>query len=183
MAKNKTRYAVLGMLSWGPMSGYDISTEMSTSTKYFWSESDGQLYPTLKVLTKEGKISFKEESSSGGRKRKIYQLTKTGRSELQKWLREPIETVNVRNELMLKLFFGANVAPEISIERIQESRDRVKSRLAQFKKIKAETKQEFSDSKHLTYWILTLDYGIQHATATLKWCDDSLKLLKQRGGK
>lgn len=183
MANNKTRYAVLGMLSVEPMSGYDIGREMKASINYFWSESDGQLYPTLKTLYKEGKISMQEESSAGGRTRKIYQLTQVGRDELKKWLREPMEKITIRDELLLKLFFGANVPPTMNIARIEESRMRAQARVAEFEEIKAEIKREFPGSKHLTYGLLTLDYGIQHAAATLKWCDEAIKVLKKVGKK
>src|SRR5438132_1157029 len=42
-----TPYAVLGMLSLAPMSGYDIRKESETSIGYFWSESYGQLSPAM----------------------------------------------------------------------------------------------------------------------------------------
>lgn len=183
MAKNKTRYAVLGMLTWGPMSGYDIREAMKTSTNFFWAESDGQLYPALKALVKEGKISFQEESSPGGRKRKIYQITRVGQCELNDWLCQALDTNTVRNELLLKLFFGANVPLALSIERVKKHRDDVESRLAQYKKIKANLKKDHSDSSNLDFWVLTLDFGRLHALASLEWCDQALKVLKNKGEK
>ena len=39
---SKTPYAILGMLSIEPMSGYDIRQIMRNSTANFWSESDGK---------------------------------------------------------------------------------------------------------------------------------------------
>ena len=45
-----TPYAVLGMLSLSPMSGYDIRKESETSIGFFWSESYGQIYPALREL-------------------------------------------------------------------------------------------------------------------------------------
>lgn len=40
MAKeHKSRYAVLGMLSLGPMSGYDIKKVIEESINNFWQES------------------------------------------------------------------------------------------------------------------------------------------------
>ena len=35
------RYAILGMLSIEPMSGYEIRQTMQQSTENFWAESDG----------------------------------------------------------------------------------------------------------------------------------------------
>ena len=44
MAKeNKSKYAVMGVLSICPASGYDIKKFMECSTSNFWSESYGQI--------------------------------------------------------------------------------------------------------------------------------------------
>ena len=50
MKKSKTRFAVLGILSYGPMSGYDIKKFYEQNVAGFWSESYGQIYPILKRL-------------------------------------------------------------------------------------------------------------------------------------
>jgi len=51
---NKTRFAVLGLLSIRPMSGYDLKQVIESSTRNFWSESYGQIYPVLRELTAGG---------------------------------------------------------------------------------------------------------------------------------
>ena len=48
--ENKSKYALLGILSMCPGSGYDIKKLMEQSTSNFWSESYGQIYPILKQL-------------------------------------------------------------------------------------------------------------------------------------
>jgi PadR family transcriptional regulator AphA len=45
-----TPFAILGLLSIEPMSGYDIRRNLDESLSYFWSESYGQIYPSLKKL-------------------------------------------------------------------------------------------------------------------------------------
>ncbi|MGH9601902.1 MAG: PadR family transcriptional regulator, partial [Terriglobales bacterium] len=47
---NTTRFALLGLLSLGPQSGYDLKKRMEQSIAHFWSESYGQIYPTLRRL-------------------------------------------------------------------------------------------------------------------------------------
>ena len=120
MSKSKkTRYAVLGLLSIRPMSGYEIKTFMRQSTDNFWTESDGQLYPALSQLKKEECIAYKTPVASSLRDIKIYRLTKKGKTELKKWMMQEPETQSVRNEFMLKVFFGANVAPQTILEHIR----------------------------------------------------------------
>ena len=52
--KARTHYAILGLLCWKPMSGYDIKKMVEVGLSYFWSESYGQIFPTLNRLVDDG---------------------------------------------------------------------------------------------------------------------------------
>ena len=178
MAKsNKTQYAILGMLSIEPMSGYAIRQLIQQSTANFWSESDGQLYPALASLTKQGLITCKATETVNPREKKVYRITSAGKAELKNWLAQESEKQIVRSEFMLKLFFGANVAPEINLEHVQAYRYRIKSRLAQLLETQKQIKQE--DSPHLPYWLMSIDYGIKLAETQLEWCKDVIHALEK----
>ena len=41
---------ILGLLSIGPRSGYDIKAVVDRSTRFFWAASYGQIYPELRRL-------------------------------------------------------------------------------------------------------------------------------------
>jgi len=59
MKYNRTAYTILGMLSIEPnlsASGYEIRKAIESTVGYFWGESFGQIYPTLKRLAAEGLI-------------------------------------------------------------------------------------------------------------------------------
>ena len=168
---SKTRFALLGMLSIEDMSGYDIRREMRSSTNHFWSESDGQIYPTLEHLLEEDCVTVREETGDRGKTRKIYRITQKGHEALRAWLMVEPSTHVVRSEFMLQLFFGVNVGPEINLERIQAFRYRVKLTLAQFKKIYKTIDTPKERSPHRPYWLMTLRYGIETSIAKLKWCD------------
>lgn len=179
---NKTHYAILGMLSIAPMSGYDIRQTMQKSTANFWSESDGQLYPALRQLTTHKVIICKVDSSSA-REKKIYQITANGLTALKKWLAEKPETFSVRNELMLKLFFGTNVSPDISLEHIQAHRYQTKMMIDQLTETKKQLVNEHESSPHFPYWQMSIHYGIKLAEAKLQWCDEAIQdLLKIKRG-
>ena len=101
----RTGQALLGFLTWGPMSGYDLKKVIDGSISNFWSESYGQIYPVLKKLEAEGRVTCRE-GQEGGRKRNVYAITEAGSAELDAWLAEPPEDQPSRNELLLKLFFA-----------------------------------------------------------------------------
>jgi len=88
--KNKSQYAVLGLLGMDAMSGYDIKKKFEKITSNFWNESYGQIYPILKRLAAKGFATKSIEKQDGKPDRHIYALTEKGRKVLQSWLTEPV---------------------------------------------------------------------------------------------
>src|SRR2546428_10401874 len=83
---NTSRYAILGVLSRRPMSGYDVKKLIDRSIAHFWSESYGQIYPILNRLAAEGLAERRRERQRGQPDRHLYSLTSQGRAELPPWL-------------------------------------------------------------------------------------------------
>src|SRR6187397_2444440 len=94
---------VLGLLSLGPRSGYDIKTVVDRSTRFFWAASYGQIYPELRRLESAGLVAG-DDAPNGRRARRVYELTDAGRAELERWLLGTDTTVELRDENLLRLF-------------------------------------------------------------------------------
>lgn len=176
---NKTRYALLGMLSHQPMSGYDIKKVLYRSTQYFWQESDGQIYPILAELLKEKCITSLAIESQGNRTRKVYQISSKGLEELKDWLVQEVVPTIPRNELLLKLFFGSMVPLEITQKHILEHQRQLNKRLETYQEITKGLADE--KSPYQLYWQMTVEFGKQIVQAQLNWCEDSLQTLKKLG--
>jgi PadR family transcriptional regulator AphA len=84
--RQSSEYAILGMLSLRPMSGYDIRKTVPESIRYFWSESYGHIYPALKRLEARKLVERPRGAQKGRAGRQVYALTQAGRRELQEWL-------------------------------------------------------------------------------------------------
>src|SRR6266513_2814284 len=56
---------VLGLLSLGPRSGYDIKAVVDRSTRFFWAASYGQIYPELRRLEEDGLIEGEDAPRRG----------------------------------------------------------------------------------------------------------------------
>src|SRR5262245_49451326 len=97
MELSATAYVILGMLSWKPMSGYDIKAAVDGSTRFFWAASYGQIYPELRRLADAGLIES-EDGSQGGRRRTVFRITGAGRDQLRSWLAIEPETFEMRDE-------------------------------------------------------------------------------------
>jgi DNA-binding PadR family transcriptional regulator len=110
MELTNTSFLMLGMVALGPMSGYDIKQMADGSTRHFWQISYGQIYPELKALEKAGMVQA-AAAARGSRQRTLHQLTDTGTEALNDWISDSTVTpVELRDEMLLKLFFSDSVA-------------------------------------------------------------------------
>jgi DNA-binding PadR family transcriptional regulator len=108
--KNKTQYAILGILSISSGSGYDIKKYCDTVISNFWNENFGHIYPVLNALQKEG---FVEQTDNNlYTRKKEYSITEKGKEEFLNWLVEPTEYKPARSEFMLKFLFSSNLPKE-----------------------------------------------------------------------
>lgn len=176
---NRTAYAVLGFLTRGPMSGYDIKKAVEGSVDNFWSESFGQIYPTLRRLSDEELIDKEEATTPGGRPRHVYAINDAGRAALAQWLRDDTPPPPVRIELLLKLFFGIQADRETNRAQILAYRERMTSDLARYRAISEALRAEKQGNAELPYWLLTLRFGERDRQAHIDWCDEALEILDQ----
>lgn len=183
MAKeNKSRYAILGMISTGPMSGYDIKKAIENSVANFWNESYGQIYPILKQLADAGLTTSHTEKQEGKPERYVYTLTDKGREELLRWLTEPVEHAVERNELLLKLFFGHEVPVASNIEHVRQFRALLTELVQRYSNIIAYLDEHCAASPEILYSRITVSYGLHRTRALLQWCDETIELLRQLAG-
>jgi len=124
MELGPTAYVILGILHLGPHSGYDIKQLADVSTRHFWATRYGQIYPELKRLTESGLIKA-EDAPRGTRQRTLYHLTAKGKQTLQKWVADPaIQNLEVRDEMLLKLFFADAMSRKETITHLGAMRRR-----------------------------------------------------------
>ena len=187
--KTTTAEALLGLLSLEPMTGYEIRKMVDSSIGNFWSESYGQIYPTLKRLEKEGAITSKTETQAGpggGRESRRYALTDAGRTRLENWLQVPAKPQVPRHELLLKLFFGELTEVDTMVRQVGEWRQMYADNLARYQAIEAQLRKLYANHPGLNYWIFTLRYGIAEAEGQMRWADETLAELgrmKKKGSK
>jgi DNA-binding PadR family transcriptional regulator len=178
MKDNRTAYVILGMLSLAPSaSGYELHKAIEENFGSFWGESYGQIYPTLKRLAAEGLIEPCKPASAPKKRRQQYALTDAGRTCLREWLALPFQNDPPRNEFMLKLFFGRDAAPGVSIAHVRELQLRNQRVLANLEGIEKMANQHQSQNPHKPYWMLTLSLGIAMTRAALDWGESALKEL------
>jgi PadR family transcriptional regulator AphA len=181
--KSKTRFAVLGILSYGPMSGYDIKKFYAQSVAGFWSESYGQIYPILKRLAEEGLATKSVRKQDGKPDRHIYTITEKGREELQQWLVEPTGRHIGRHEALLKLMFGKQISVADNIIQIKRFRARQRNELKEVEELKERFINEEVDDPNIPFWQLALSYGEHVNRAYIEWAEEALAALRKMENK
>ena len=175
--ENKTKYAVLGLLTYAPLSGYDIRRIYEQSLGNFWSESYGAIYPILKRLEEEGLATRAVERGDGKPDRNVYTITDLGREEMHRWLAQPPEPIKERVELLLKLFHGWEVGPDVMIEHVKQTRAEHEALLQRYAHYQEAMTRESEPPS--PYWLMTVSCGQHFSKAYIEWCDETIAKLEQ----
>ncbi|MBA3306047.1 MAG: PadR family transcriptional regulator [Thermoleophilaceae bacterium] len=178
---SSTSYVILGMLSHQARSGYDIKQFVDKSTRHFWAASYGQIYPELKRLADAGLIEG-EESPSGERRRTLHRLTAEGRTALHDWLVGGGEPVHeVRDELLLKLFFADGLPPEETLALLETKRALHRATLTQLE-LQLPAARAARAAQGLVPVPMALDYGIRFHRWAVEWCAETAAELRGEAG-
>lgn len=175
---NRTRCAVLGMLAIGERSGYDLKREFERRMSHFWAESVGQIYPTLRKLLEDGLVRARREPGSGRRARTVYAITDRGQRELRDWLQEPPQAEQVRNEILLKLYFGPELGVETALAYLTRFEAGQERALEVMESFKQEITEVAGTDEQELFWQITLGAGLHVARARIAWCQESRRMLE-----
>jgi PadR family transcriptional regulator AphA len=169
---NAVTPVVLGLLSLGPRSGYDIKTVVDRSTRFFWAASYGQIYPELRRLESEGLIEG-EDAPKGGRSRRVYKITKAGRDALREWLLGSTVTIEYRDESLLRLFFADALPRDEALMLLEGRKKGHEQYLEVLHAIAA-----LPGGKDPDFVDLVLRWGIEFNEWGAQWCEKHLKRLR-----
>lgn len=169
-------HALLGLLAMGseeqPGYGYDLARHFGEGQPLaeVLRLEPGMLYHHLKKLARAGWIVTDDEALPGRPTRRLSSLTQAGRSELERWLREPVaHTREIRLDFLVKLYFVGRLAPSQSqplldgqrhvLERLINSLRGQRNRLSA------------GEGGDATYARLVLELRLAQTEAALLWLD------------
>lgn len=172
-----TSYAILGLLTFREMSGYDVLKLVERSIGHFWSPAKSHVYTELRRLSQLGLAAEREVRQEQRPDKRLYALTDDGRAALERWLNEgPYEPDQVRSPFTVRLFFGGLVARSVIIAQVEELRRDAEQSLAELRATEADIK----DKDELFFPYLTLKAGLAHNEAEIRWANETLEVLRER---
>lgn len=131
-------YAILGMLSYKPLTGYELKKMMQESPIMYWSGNNNQIYKSLLKLNNEGYVTSEVFHQDRSPSKKIYTVTEAGLAELKQWTLTMPEAPETRNTFLIQLAWTAqlnNHELETQLDRYeQEVKSLIASEQEQMKK-------------------------------------------------
>ena len=96
-------HAVLVLIALrGPSTAYEVKRALARLAGEYWSAPHTQVYRECARLAASGMLD--EQVESGGRRRRVYELTAAGREAVTAWIREPTDSsMEIRDVASLKL--------------------------------------------------------------------------------
>src|SRR4051812_44962126 len=172
-----TSYAILGLLSFARMSGYDLAAVAQRSIEPFWPVSKTQVYAELRRLADAGLAAGVAPERSGGPAKTIYELTEAGEEALDAWPAEPrAQRARPRAPPPLKRLLGHRGAPRQAREQLAAFRTAAQRRRDELRRTVA-TLEANPDAIYA--WATAL-FGLRMSEAIVGWADEVLERLPAR---
>lgn len=176
-------HAILGFLSYRPMSGYDLKKHFDESVRHFWPATQSQIYRTLKRMAEAGWVSVEVVEQDDLPDRKVYHLCEPGLTELRRWLATPQEQGGGRSAWLIQVFFAHHLSDAELLALFEQRAEQYRAAMAHLSgDVPEHVARRFAEigSERLRWlWQLTLDNGLAHVACELEWLERAIGRLRQ----
>lgn len=177
-------YALLGLINYSPMSGYDLKKLFNDSINFFWSAQTSQIYRELKNWETKGCITSTVQPNEKGPDKRIYSITEKGVISLTNWLSDLPDEVDEdnRNAFLLRIFLLSQIGAQELIFQIQKRLKKYKRDLEKLKAVEGKMKEYakmFGKEDAVHYWKIVLSRGFHDVESHIHWAEESLAYLKE----
>ena len=159
------RYAILGLLSAEPMSGYDLAKWMDRGLGNIWSAHASQIYPELARMVEAGVI-VEVPGDTGPRRRRVYGISDHGADDLREWLATATLDPGGRNEALLRSVLLGQLDPSSAALAFTTEAERHRERAALHEALRDEAGTKGSPLAALR---LAFDGGARIERALAEW--------------
>lgn len=173
-----TTFAILGLLTFGERSGYDLTKLVNRSVGFFWSPAKSQIYAELRRLVVLGFATEREVAQRDRPDKRLYRITERGTEALRAWLeRSDEEPESYKSPFLVKVFFGHLMDRGTFVRRMREYRAQAEEGLATLR----EVDRQIAGDPEAEFQYFVLRAGLQHVRATIRWIDEVLRQVAREG--
>jgi PadR family transcriptional regulator AphA len=175
-ALSTTEFAVLGLLSFGERSGYEINRAVEVGVGYVWTAAKSHVYGVLPRLVEGGYATTRRVVQERRPDKQVYRITKRGQRAFRAWLEEPVDEGGTRSSFLLKIFFGGLMSHETLVAHVERKRAEAVRRLEEYREIERRVR----DDERSYFGYVTLRSGLAQERAWKRWADEILRELEAR---
>lgn len=113
------RFALLGILSVGPKSGYDLAVLFDRTVGYFWHAPHSQIYPELRRMEDAGLLAAEEVPRGPRGTKRIYTITELGLAELRRQASAVVPLERQRDPIRLRAAYLEYANPAAALAQFE----------------------------------------------------------------
>lgn len=165
-------FAILGLLTFEPMSGYTLKTRyFDKSIAHFWPADQAQIYRTLQTLAQRGEVGSHAVASTTRPSSRVYSITGAGETALRDWL-TAIQPVPIqRDGFLVQLYFGRLLSREQMLAVLAARKAEHEAQLAYFEALSLPKAENETMRRQILFGGLTLDFARRRERMMGEWLD------------
>ncbi len=178
------KHGILGLLNYGPMTGYEIKEVFQNSLNYFWTAQTSQIYRELQTLKKNGWVTVAVVPQEGRPDKKPFTITSAGKEELLRWLADPEGLRDANSPILMRTFFLGELPIEEGLtffERLLSQSQAFREGLDTAGESVGRYRNVVPNGNAALYWQMTLDYGVLYGEMLSRWAESCIAKLKEAG--
>lgn len=174
------KYGILGLLNYGPSTGYDLDKTFKESLNFFWQVQTSQVYRELNAMEKQGWIKSEVIIQTDKPNKKVYSLTSIGHEELMKWLAydSMVDDVKIRDPFLVKLFFSAQRSYDFNLDTMKRFKSLCEHLMSSVVETEHQCRMLESSNKDALYWGFTASFGRYYYEMCVHWANEVINKLE-----
>jgi DNA-binding PadR family transcriptional regulator len=175
------KYAILGLLSWKPLTGYEMKKVFEESAAMYWSGNNNQIYKTLLQLLEEGLATGEVLHQEASPSKKIYTITEKGLAELKSWVLSAPEAPELRKTFLIQLAWADQLSDEELNELLSKYQNEIKIQLLiHQEKARRNRNAPGRNSREIFLWNKIAENLISSCKSELDWVQGIRKELFEK---
>jgi DNA-binding PadR family transcriptional regulator len=175
--KSTLGFAILGLISQKPRTGYDLRKVFATTPMGHFSSSPGAIYPALKRFEEDGLIEGTVKGKDTMRPRRVYMLTEKGKEALRQRLSQPVTQDDIiwhMDDIMLRFaFIGDILGREETLNFLKELLQQIEDYIPFLEEHLGITSLEESP-----YGAFAMEHGVETYKTTARWARSVINRLQ-----
>ncbi len=177
------KHAILGFLSYQPLSGYDLKKAFDSSVQHFWPANQSQIYRTLAELEEQSLVTKEIIEREERLDMKVYHITEVGRGELHAWLACPLPERDDREPFLIQVYFSGQLSDEETLHLFRAKLKETEDRLAVYEAVHQmiqNTPPKIQDPRAVFLATLTLEAGYINNQSIAAWMRSAIERIQKK---